>query len=261
MSSLINYDYHVHANIMNVPEDADKYVLRAMTLGLDEICITDHAPYAHLSGRDRIPADGMTEYIERVRALADKYSGKIGIKCGMEIDYIPAFERQIEQMLSCGKLDYVLGSSHLHIRGMTEKPLCEYTAHEYVGLCYENNLRAVKSGYFQTISHIDMYRWVISCKERFKLIGEEYDLSCYTDMIREIFSEMEKRGVSLEINTHLIGNGDVEKVYPAAELMSIAKEYRLTYRFGSDAHTPNCVGDGIAEITSSPIYAHCWRKI
>ena len=163
-------------------------------------------------------------------------------------------------LLSIGGLDYILGSSHLHIKGMTEKPLSEYTAHEYVGMCYENNLRAVKTGYFDTISHIDMYRWVISRPERFKLIGADYDLSCYTDMIREIFSEMEKRGMNLEINTHLIGNGDINKVYPAAEIMDIAKEYRLGYRYGSDAHTPTCVGDGIKEICESPIYSHCWRQ-
>lgn len=260
MAQIINYDYHIHANVMNSKTgEVERFVMRAIELGLDEICITDHAPYAHIQAADRIPSGMLKEYTERVRALNEKYSAKISVKCGVEIDYHPSLEPQIEEMLKTDGLDYILGSSHLHLVSMTEKPLSEYTVHEYVGMCYENNLRAVKSGYFDTLAHIDMYRWIISCPERFKLKGHDYDLSFYTDMICEIFSEMVKRGMNLEINTHLIGGGGVENVYPAAEVIEIAKEYKLSYRYGSDAHVPACVGDGIKEITESQTYAHCWR--
>lgn len=259
MISVIDYDYHIHANVLRVPDKAEDYIKRAVEIGLREICITDHAPYPHIKASDRIPVGATKEYCARVRELSDKYSGQITVKCGMEIDYHPTLEGQIEEFLKDGDFDYVLGSSHLHIPDMLDVPMSELTTYEYAALCFENNLKAVRSGYFDAIAHIDMYRWSTSIPGRFANDTEEVDVSRFEEIAREIFSEMEKRGVALEINSHRMAPGNVELVYPSAQLIDYAKDYALTYRFGSDAHSPDCVGHGREEVSQSEIYKHCWR--
>lgn len=252
MKPSINYDYHIHANVLHPDSKAEDFIMRAIEVGLDEMCITDHAPFPQFKAGDRIPEGATGRYCARVRELAEKYSDRIRIKCGMEIDYHPTLIPQIEEVLSEGDFDYVIGSSHLHIPGMIGTPLNELTADEYVGICFENNLNAVRSGYFNTIAHIDMYRWIVSRQDRFGLKTTEFDLTKHTALIREVFSEMEKRGVNLEVNTHLMSNGDVARAYPAAELTAIASEYDLSYRFGSDAHRAEAVAHGFELVAAEP---------
>ncbi|MBQ8552410.1 MAG: histidinol-phosphatase HisJ family protein [Clostridia bacterium] len=259
MKPSINYDYHIHANVLHPESKADAFIERAIELGLGKICITDHAPFPQFKADDRIPTGETRRYCKKVRELADKYRERIEVSCGMEIDYYPNLIPQIEEILAEGDFDYIIGSSHLHIPGLIERPLSEFTADEYVALCFENTLRAVKSGYFNTIAHIDMYRWIVSRPDRFMLRTEEFNLVNHEAIIREVFSEMEKRGVNLEVNTHRMSSGDISKVYPSAELMCIASEYDLSYRFGSDAHTPEHVADGFESVAECESYKPCMK--
>jgi len=250
----IRHDHHVHGVVLGNNSRAEEFIGRALSLGLTEIGITDHAPFPQFKAGDRIPAGKLKEYCMRVRELADKYRDRITIKLGIEMDYHPSLKGQIEEMLGEGDFDYVIGSSHLHIPGMIGRELSEFTAQEYVELCFTNNLNAVKSGYFDVIAHIDMYRWVIENPERFKLRGTEYKLC--EGLLCELFSEMARRGTALEINTHRLG-GDPALIYPDASIMEIAAKYPLTYSFGSDAHAPEHVGHGIDTVESLPLFAHC----
>ena len=105
MAKTLNYDYHIHANIINGAQNAEKYILRAIELGLDEICITDHAPFRHISNSDRIPFGRLSDYCDEVHRLAEKYSADITVRCGMEIDYHPDLVWEIEDILKNAKLD------------------------------------------------------------------------------------------------------------------------------------------------------------
>lgn len=252
---IIKYDYHTHPNFMNVPENDRKFIESAIESGLEEICFTDHAPLSRFPLSDRVPFGFARRYCERVRELADEYKGRITVKCGVEMDYIPDLEGEIEDILSEGSYDYVIGSSHLHIPGMLPKALSEMTADEYVAHCCLNNLRAVRSGYFNTVAHLDMYRWVVRKNERFKLLTAQFDFKRHEDTIRETFSEMEKRGVALEINTHLMASTkNAEDIYPSKDVLKIAKEYNIKYKYGSDAHHKGDVGFGRDIICKSEIF-------
>ena len=259
MEKILNFDNHIHAGIMAKTPKAEAFINKAIEKGLSHIVISDHAPLPQSTLGDRIP-DGMTaEYCRRIRELADKYKGKIDIKAGIEIDYFPGFEREIEGILKEGDFDLVMGSSHLHVKGMLDVPLDTLTAQEYVDRCFDNNIAAVKSGYFDVLAHVDMYRWIIAVKERFKLRTSDYAIP--GEKLETLLSEMSKRGTSLEINTNFMGDsGDTSKIYPSEEIMAKASKYPLTYSFGSDAHAPQRVGDGIAGVTAAPWFAGCFDK-
>ena len=89
-------DYHVHT----IYSDDSAYpmeevVLKAIDLGLNEICFTDHVDYGIKPDRDEpekiIIRHGMPlanvdypKYFEEIKHLQEKYKDKITIKQGME---------------------------------------------------------------------------------------------------------------------------------------------------------------------------------
>lgn len=253
-------DFHMHPNLMNIPERADDFAQRAIEFGLQGICFTDHMPLSFSKQADRIPHGSVSRYCEAVRAVADKYKDKISIKCGIEMDYHPDYLGELEQVLCEGTFDYIIGSSHLQMEGYG---IClpETTADEYADKSLRNILMSVKSGYFDTVAHIDMYRWIFANTNRFPLKDADYHWEKHKELLMEIFEEIKRRDMFLEVNTHFwASTGRVENIYPAAELMQLAKVYDLKYQFGSDAHKAEHVGFGMDEIMTDVNYVHCWKR-
>ncbi len=237
---MLKKDYHMHPNLLKKPEQSDLFIERAIELGFDEICFTDHMPFTVTGDEhDRIPFGKVSEYCEKVREKADEYKDKIIIKTGIEIDYHPTCIKEIEQVLSAGDFDYIIGSSHLNIAGFNI-PMEKTTRTEFARLVLENYLSAAKSGYFDTISHLDVYRWVFSA---YPLIDDGYTYKSNEAIIHQIFEVLQKTGVNLEINAAPLYKGfDSLGAYPENEILNLSKNYNINYIYGSDAHSFDKVG-------------------
>ena len=239
---MIKRDFHMHPNILKVPEQADLFINRAIELGFNEICFTDHMPFSVTGDEvDRIPFGKVKEYCERVKRKAEEYQGQIIIKTGIEIDYHPDCEKEIEDILKSGEFDYIIGSSHLNIKGFNI-PFENTTRTQFARMVLENYLKAIDSGYFDTISHLDVYRWVFS---ECPLINDNYNYMSNIDVIVKIFEKLEKTKVKLEINAApLYKKFDDLGTYPEQEIINLSKKYNIDYIYGSDAHTFEKVGYG-----------------
>lgn len=92
-----------------------------------------------------------------------------------------------------------------------------------------------------TIGHISyMHRYLAEC-------GLTLDFSCHTEKIEKLFSLAIEKGVAIEVNTSTFYKG-LGFTMPTYSLME--KYYSMGGRLvtlGSDAHTPENVGRGIAE--------------
>jgi len=244
-SPFLNDIDHTHPNLLKKPEQADLFINRAIELGFDEICFTDHMPFTVTGDEhDRIPFGGIAKYCNAVREIAGKYEKKIKIKLGIEIDYHPSCLTEIESVLSEGDFDYVIGSSHLNISGFGI-PFSATTRTEFARMVLENYLSAVNSGYFDTISHLDVYRWVFSEEKVYPLINDGYTYRSNLDLIYRIFESLEKTGVNLEINAApLYKKFDELGAYPETDILNISRKFKLNYVYGSDAHFPDKVGFG-----------------
>ncbi len=239
-------DYHLHPNIINNPSQAEDFINRAVQLGFDEICFTDHMPFSITHNEfDRIPNGRVGEYCKRVKELALMHKNKITIKTGIEIDYHPYYEREIKNVLSQGEFDYILGSSHLSIDGY-RIDLKNTTRTEYARMVLSNYLCAAKSGLFDTLSHLDVYRWVF---DAYPLIDDNFEVSSCFDILNDIFSVIEKSGIYLELNAApLYKRFDNCGFYPQYEILDLSEKYNIKYIYGSDAHTADKVGFGYDEI-------------
>ena len=252
---MAKHDYHMHPQLLTRPGDwADRFVQKAISEGIEEICFTDHMPLSMSDQKDRIPRGSVSEYCAKAAEYADKYKDEIRIKIGIEIDYHPDYIDEIEAVLRSGKFDYVLGSSHLQLPGYGLR-LSDMAGDEFVGAMLKNILGSVRSGYFDAVAHMDFYRWILANEERFPMRTRDYDYAKHRDIIEEILDEIKKRDMILEINTHRMASiGGVENTYPCRETLELSLLKGVKYRFGSDAHVPQDVGFGWDELKQDPFY-------
>ena len=245
---MIKRDGHMHPNLLKKPHQGREFIERAVELGFEEIVFTDHMPFSVTGDEhDRIPFGKVAEYCEEVRRLAEEYADRIRILTGIEIDYHPECTREIEEVIAAGKFDVILGSTHLDIKGFGI-PFDKITRGEFARLVFENYLAAAKSGYFHVMTHLDIYRWIFAAPEKFPLKDDSYVWRDCEDVLRQIFSVMEEKGIALEINAAPFykGFGDAG-AYPERGILELSREYDLRYTFGSDAHFTDKVGYAYGE--------------
>ena len=243
-------DYHMHPTVLATPERFDQFVQQALKQNVGEICVIDHMPLSISKASDRLPAGSIGAYCAQVRELAKRYEGVIGIKCGIEIDYHPSVLDEIEAVLTAGKFDYILASSHMHA---FIKDYPNHTFNEFASAAIENSLKAVETGWFSAVAHMDMYRFPFVNPKRFPLVDDGYTPERHETEIKALLDEIVKRNMYLEINPHLAeGQNDLFYTYPQDRIMEWAYERNLRFSYGSDAHKPHSVGVLLDELEGHP---------
>ena len=259
-------DYHLHPQIMTKPEQFEQFVQAAKANGVEELCITDHMPLMGDDASDRIPHGKVAQYCRRVQQIQEEYRGIIRVKCGIEIDYYPTVLDQMEAVLREGEFDFVLGSSHLHVIDQLNGPsrvdifANAKTHNGYAKAMFENTVAAIKSGYFNAISHIDMHRWIFANPDRFPLRDDGYAEQLHKERIEKVLEAIKEKGLRLEINPHFaIGTGKPENLYPNVPIVKMALEKGVLFSFGSDAHTAEDVGGMLDYLRQHEVYAQALK--
>ena len=115
-------DYHMH--LERGPwtlEWLGRFVERARAQGLDEIGFSEH-PHRFRECRAMYPSRGATggwvdgectESLEEyLRLIDDARRAGLPVKLGMEWDYLPGYEAELERVLRAYPWDYAIGSVH-----------------------------------------------------------------------------------------------------------------------------------------------------
>lgn len=251
-------DHHIHPTVLQTPERFEEFVNAALAKDIREICVTDHMPLSISKASDRIPRGCVKKYCESVRELAKKYDGTIGIKCGIEIDYHPTVKNEIESVLSEGDFDILLASSHMHL---FVEDCGKYTFSDIAVMAIENYLSAIEMGWFDVITHFDMYRWMFEKSERYPLIPDKYEPTVLEPLIKEVLSAIKSNGMRLEINPHLAeAKGDLLFIYPQDNIAKWAIDIGVEFVYGSDAHKPTSVGALLDELEADSLYGAAIKR-
>jgi histidinol-phosphatase (PHP family) len=206
-----------------------KFVLEANKNGFDEICFTEHAYL--LPGRTE---NAFKRYINFAMDLKNEFSYP-RINIGVELDYHPEKLYEIHKIIEDFPFDYVLGSVHIHTT-LYKNEVSGFSFQNISLFTIDMILEAVKSNLFDAISHLDFFRMLIPEKEK-------YNPAYFKDGFLEIFKEMEKRDIALEINTSGLRRS-FQSLHPEPEILKWANDFDLNYTFGSDAHESRFVGFG-----------------
>lgn len=248
-------DYHVHCNYSSDSfVTMEQQVLRAIELGLQEVCFTDHVDY----GVKKDWSEGNIEWVEMngkkysatnvdyepyFRDLAEvkrKYGDKIVIKQGLELGVqtitIPQFEDMWKKYGD--KLDFTLLSMHQvnNEQLWNQKFQSTRTQKQYNEEYYEEILRVVQQyKKYSVLAHLDL---II----RYDLKGA-YPFEGVKDIIAEILKVVIRDGKGIELNTSSWHYG-LKDTQPSKSILKLYKDLGgKIITVGSDGHSMQYVAD------------------
>jgi histidinol-phosphatase (PHP family) len=182
-------------------------------------------------------------YFEDLEKAKATYARKgLNVKFGVEVDYQRAVEDEVKRILSERHFDFVLGAvhsiDHVSISLEDEALICfrEKSAREVCEKYYLEMESAVKSGLFDVVAHLDIYR-----KYGADFIDKDTQSVC-VDHAERVFDLMVEKNVGLEINTSAFRRGEDEP-FPSIELLERWKSRNQeVVTVGSDAHSTADLG-------------------
>jgi histidinol-phosphatase (PHP family) len=228
-------DAHLHTDLSpdaDVPIDA--YAAEAVERGIAEFAVTDHVDFV-----PGTPAYSFATFADReriARDAAERWAAHgVAIRFGVEITYDRAHEEDIRDHLLRHVYDYVIGSVHVYADSpfhatrvgawTAGRPLAEIVAPYF-----DEVARAIRSGLFDTIGHLDFVKRYLVPHVT------PAQLAAAPELYEPLLVALVETGTTLEVNTSGLRQAPAE-TYPAAP---IVERYRLlggtTVVAGSDAH-------------------------
>ena len=238
-------DYHLHTpRCGDAKGSYDEYIEEALRKGLSEIGFSGHCPQYFLSPEERkresaIPEEELTLYIEEVESLQEKYQSSITIRLGLEVDFIPGKEEELQPLVDFYSWDYLLLSVHYLGDWAFDNPryLSRYkerNINEIYESYYQTLIAGMKTGFFSAVAHFDLPK-----KFGFRPTGE---IRAEVEALRVC----QEQNLVLELNT-AGRRKPVGEFYPAPSILSQAQKLGLQVCLGSDAHQPEDVGQDFKE--------------
>ncbi len=232
-------DYHLHTSrCCHATGTPEEYLAEAELKNIREIGFADHFPLGLLgySPRNQVtmnPAE-LEDYIREIDALR-RSSGRVDIKLGIEVDYLPGTEDKLSGLLEQYSFDYVIGSIHFMDDWDFTHPVYADTYRERdLDRLYNTYFELVwdmcRSGLFDIIGHIDVIK-----KFGYR---PSYNLEPLWAETARVLGET---GTCVELNT-AGRDAPVGEFYPDGSLLEKCFAERVSVTMGSDAHGPQQVG-------------------
>ncbi len=232
-------NYHTHTARCGHAEGTDEeYVKAALNAGFEELGFSDHMPWPYKSGFSnegvRMPVSRMQDYLSSVRALKEKYAGKINILTGFECEYFPEYMGWLRDVAAENKLDYLILGNHyegtdeggMYFGGIqTAAELARYV---------DSAVKGMDTGLFAYLAHPDL----------FMRKYPKFDENCRA-AARDLCQACKEKNLPMEYNVHdrFIEYFTHRKSYPNPEFFEIAREEGVRVLIGLDAHEPRELSD------------------
>lgn len=237
---------HSHTDYCDGKNKAEEMVLSAIDKGMKTIGISTHGPLPFESNWS-ISKDKIESYINEVRDLKKKYSDKIEVLLGMELDYFADTEFEHIDKSLFEKLDYFVGSTHYLGRFEDGKPWC-------IDSTYEDLLKGINSSYGGDVKKavIDYYHHQSRMVEKYEptVLGHmdlikknnknnvlfNEDESWYQKAICNFLDVVKNTNTVIEINTGGIARGYMSEQYPSKWILEEIKLRGIPVAINSDSH-------------------------
>ncbi|CCQ96617.1 Histidinol-phosphatase [[Clostridium] ultunense Esp] len=238
---LTDYHVHLHESKGITLDWLKEYVEVARQRGIGDLGISEHA-YFFQETKEIL----VNDWANRRRSLhfqdylalfeaAEKE--KIPVKMGIEMDYVPGKEREIEEFISRYPFDYVIGSVHwigdwgIDLAAYRD----EYEKRDIYGVYrayFDQVVTLAESRLFQFVGHIDLVKIFNYRPTDQAFLEGEYD---------RVVRALSRSGTSIEISTAGLRK-PVGEIYPDPLLLKKCFEAGVTIVLSSDAHEPQHVG-------------------
>lgn len=233
-------DYHLHTAFSDDSvTPMEDMVQRALALGFDEICFTEHVDYGV---KTDLNCD-YAAYFRTLRAMQEQYAGRISIRAGIEFGVQAETASQFEDDFARYPFDFVILSNHQ----VGNKEFWNYefqegrTQDEYQAAYYQaiyDVMRRYKN--YSVLGHLDMIKRYDKCGA----YPDEKVLPLIERILRQAIAD----GKGIELNTSSFKYG-LPDLTPSRRILRFYRELGgelLT--IGSDSHETVHLGDHIREV-------------
>jgi len=270
---MIKTDQHMHTNAStDCPADLEDIIKHAISIGLSEICITDHVDFPladDIRNWNMIPGAGVSSllewatilddgqtcelcrvpfdtYIANYKNLAEAYSADIDVRLGCELGLSRHCRDRLHAHLERYPFDFVIGSQHSidcwDICANREAMFSGKTKREaYTELLTEMTRNVRDYDCFDVLGHTDYIIRYVNYDDRTMHVHE------FDDLLTVLFQTLIGKGMGIELNTSGLRYG-LGQAHPN---IGILRRYRELggeiVTVGSDAHRHYDVGKYLHE--------------
>jgi histidinol-phosphatase (PHP family) len=220
---LIDYHLHVvaHGDRPMTVENILAYCEVARERSILQLGITEHDRYL-----DEIDLAAFQQAREKT---------DIGLRLGIEIDFVPGKEERMEHDSRALPYDYVIGSVHRvegeEIDRATDKRIYErYETYDLYEAYYTNVRAAALSGRFDVLGHPDLIK-----------IFRRFPDRDITGMLEETADAVAESGIVVDVNSAGLRK-PIREIYPSRKLLEMFYRRGVPITLSSDAHAPGEVG-------------------
>ena len=258
-------DGHVHTPFCphGTKDRFEDYIEKALTLGMEEISFTEHAPLpkgfidttpSKDSAMSWSDLDVYFDELERVKRI---YKGKIKINAGLEVDFIEGFESEIKKTLDQigNKLDDAILSVHF-LKNNHQYDCLDYSPQFFSEMVESyGSVEAVYQKYYETvqlsvIADLGIYKptrighitLVHKFQNRFPFSGDE------KTVLTQLLMSIKEKGYSLDYNGAGTAKPLCREPYPPNWVIEEANKLRIPLVYGSDAHQVKELGQGYDQL-------------
>ena len=258
-------DGHVHTPFCphGTKDRFEDYIEKALTLGMEEISFTEHAPLPR-GFMDTTPAKDsamswseLSLYFDELERVKKIYKGKIKINSGLEIDFIEGFESEIKQTLNQigSKLDDAILSVHF-LKNKQKYDCLDYSPQFFSKMVESyGSVEAIYQKYYETVQlsvHADLGIYkpirighitlVHKFQNRFPFNGDEQSI------LLQLLKGIKEKGYSLDYNGAGTAKPLCREPYPPNWVIEEAKKLSIPLVYGSDAHQATELGQGYDQL-------------
>lgn len=235
-------DFHLHTAFSGDSEAAPEAMAeRALELGMNSICFTDHMDTDSEEPGFILDTDS---YIPRMQTLRERYRDQLDIRIGVELGMQTQLGSRHEEYVEKYPFDFVIASLHL-VEGRDPyypEVFAGREDREVYRSYFESMLANVRVfPAFQVLGHIDyVVRYGVHK-------AKQYGYNEYADIIDEILRTIIGNGCGIEVNTAGLKYG-LGFPNPHPKIIRRYKELGgEVITIGSDAHQPEHIGYGFDE--------------
>ncbi len=223
---MIDYHLHVvaHGDRPMTVENILAYCEVARERGILQMGITEHDRYL-----DDIDLAAFQE--------ARELSQDVGLRLGIEIDFVPGAEERMDLDSTALPYDYIIGSVHRVGGEEVDHPghreiYEKWDTYDLYEAYYANVREAALSGRFDVLGHPDLIK-----------IFRQFPDRDITDMLEETADAVADSGIVVDVNAAGLRK-PVGEIYPSRKLLEMFHRRGVPIILSSDAHAPEEVAVG-----------------
>ncbi len=226
----------------NTPEEM---IVSAIEKGFDRLGFSSHVSLPEDSDSVITPGRELA-YADEIRALAEKYRGRIEVYLGIEADYIPGITTPDRSRYVHVAPQYIIGSIHYviaddggrvpvdHTPQLLEEGIRDHfggSAEAFIRRYFQQERDMAAKFDFDVVGHPDLVR-----KFNGKLSYFDESADWYLEELRLTADAFAATGKIVEVNTGGISRGWIDDAYPSPVFRALLRERGVRFILSSDAH-------------------------